>query len=117
MKRASLPPEMVQFFSAYMNPADLHDAQLVETSDDNKPHTAPPRRAPLDIWVSYVPRLRCFSAHREGIGTMQASSLRELLAKIAEAMPEAEIKLHLSKVARNEASRRRGTPVAPVGWT
>lgn len=28
MKRAALPPEMVQFFSAYMDPADLTDAQL-----------------------------------------------------------------------------------------
>jgi hypothetical protein len=32
MKRAvALPPEMVQFFSAYMEPADLHDAQLART--------------------------------------------------------------------------------------
>jgi hypothetical protein len=44
----ALPPEMVQFFSAYMEPAAPHDAQVVEAQqDDNNatlPHTnSPPR--------------------------------------------------------------------------
>jgi len=105
MKRAQLPPEMAQFFSAYIEPEALAEAQLVETNE------------PLDIWVSYVPRLRCFSAHREGIGTMQAGLLPELLTKIAEAMPEANLRFHLSKVARAEvAARRRRIPRAD-GWS
>jgi hypothetical protein len=106
MKRAQLPPEMMQFFSAYANPADLQDARLVTTAP-----------AKMDVWVSYVPRLRCFSAHREGLGEMRANSLPELLAKIAEKQPDAEIALHLTNVARAEvAARRRGVPRAD-GWT
>jgi hypothetical protein len=113
----ALPPVMVEFFSAYMDPADLLNTQLLETSEDRdtkREATAPTK---LDVWVSFVPRLRCFSTHREGIGEIRASSLRELQAKIAELLPEAEIKLHLSKVARSEvAARRRGVPRAS-GWT
>jgi hypothetical protein len=109
----ALPPEMMEYFSAYMNPADLLDAQLVTTSDTRE-HTAP---AKLDVWVSYIPRLRCFSAHREALGEIRASSLSELCTKIAEAQPGVEIALHLSKVAKAEvAARRRGVPQA-VGWT
>jgi hypothetical protein len=107
MTKRALPPEMAEFFSAYMEPAALHKAQLVET-------TAP---AKIDVWVSYVPRLRCFSAHREGLGEVRANSLPELLAKIAEKQPDAEIALYLTKVARAEvAARRRGVPRAD-GWT
>jgi hypothetical protein len=84
MKRAQFPPELAEFFSAY----NLHDAQLVTTSDE---------RERLDVWVSYIPQLRCFCAHQKAIGEVRANSLGELAAKIAETLPEAEIHLHLSK--------------------
>jgi hypothetical protein len=102
----ALPPEMKEFFSAYMDPTDLQDAHLVD-------EPAPPPTK-IDVWVSYVPRLRCFSAHREGMGTMQANSLRELCAKIAEALPGARI--HLSRVAKREVVARRKGVRPAEGW-
>jgi hypothetical protein len=68
------------------------------------------------VFVSYVPRLRRFSAHHVDLGEVHASSLPELRALLAERCGGAEIRLALSKVARAELLRRRtGGPVA-VGW-
>jgi hypothetical protein len=69
------------------------------------------------VFVSYVPALRSFSAHKEGMGEIGASSMPELLAKLTKLWPRVEFTLHLSKVARAEVQRRKngGGPLAP-GW-
>ena len=71
-----LPPDLARYLSQYMDPAAVAAAELVTTNN-----------AELDVWVSYLPNLRSFSAHREGLKTIRAASLAELLTKIAEAMP------------------------------
>jgi hypothetical protein len=70
------------------------------------------------VWVSYVPRQRRWTAHRDGLPELAASSLSELRALLAEAHGGAAVRLHLSKAARAELARLRngGQPVA-VGWT
>jgi hypothetical protein len=75
-----------------------------------------PATTQMDIYVSYVPRLRSFSAHRQGLNEVRASSLPELLGRLAELWPDVQFTLHMSKVARAEvAARRNGTPRAE-GW-
>jgi len=109
-KPLTLPPQLAAYLGEYL---PVEDATLVTTDAPQ----APAAPAKLDVWVSYVPRLRCFSAHREGIGTIRAGSLPELLSKLAEAMPGAAFGLHLSRVARREIGRRKngGGPMA-AGW-
>jgi hypothetical protein len=68
------------------------------------------------VFVSFVPRLKRFSAHRAGLDIVTAASLPELRALLAEMTEGTEVTLHLSKVARAEVARRKGTPIA-VGWT
>ena len=72
--------------------------------------------AQMIVFVSYVPRQRRFSAHRAGLAEVHASSLSELRAKLAAVRPEQKITMHLSRAARVEVARRRGTPL-PGGWT
>jgi hypothetical protein len=112
MKRAaSLPPELLQHFQAYLEPTDLDNVVLVEPSDE-----APLRPAKIDVWISFVPRLKMFLARRENLPDIRASSIPELHAKLTEALGGAEIVLHLSKVARAEVvARKRGVPRAE-GW-
>jgi len=99
MKHA-LPPDLAHYLSQYMDPNDVCAAELVTTdAQDNTPD--------ITVYVSYIPRLRSFSAHRLGLGEVNASSLSELCSKLAELQPGVEIKLHLSKVARAEIARRR----------
>jgi hypothetical protein len=73
-------------------------------------------REKMIVFVSYVPRLKRFSAHRTGLDTVTAPSVPELRARLAEVCGGAAVRLRLSKVARAEVARRRGEPVA-VGWT
>jgi hypothetical protein len=68
------------------------------------------------VYVSYLPPRRQFTAHREGLPGISASSLPELRARVAEACPEAKVVLSLSRAARTEVARRRGAPVQ-LGWT
>jgi hypothetical protein len=104
----SLPIELTRYLSQYMKLTDVLAAQLITPND---------KRERIDVWISYVPRLKSFTAHRDGLdGEIRASSLSDLCTKIAAMWPEAEIMLHLSKVARAEdTARRRGTPRAE-GW-
>lgn len=69
------------------------------------------------VWVSYVPRQRRWTAHREEMPEVTAASLPELRAALrAEVGGGPVIRLALSKVARAELLRRRtGGPMA-VGW-
>jgi len=97
----SLPPGVL---------GELGAATLVTTSPQ-------PATTEMTVYVSYVPRLRSFSAHREGLGEVRASSMPELLAKLAGLWPDVEFALILSKVARAEIlARRNGVPRAD-GWT
>ena len=90
----NLPPELVAMLSQYIDQAD-------------------PTVPRVTIYVSYIPQKRTFSAHKEGLCQVRAASLSELCKKIAEALPEAEFSLHLSKVARAEVARRKtGGPMA-----
>ena len=68
------------------------------------------------VYVSYLPPRRQFTAHRDGLPGISASSLPELRARVAEACPEAKIVLSLSRAARVEVARRKGAPVE-IGWT
>ena len=87
-----------------MKPEDVSAATLVTTSPQ-------PATTKMTVYVSYVPRLRSFSAHREGLGEIRASSMRELLGRLTELWPDVEFTLVLSKVARAEiAARRKGVP-------
>jgi hypothetical protein len=66
--------------------------------------------------VIFVGYQRRFSAHKEGLGEVQAPSLGELRAKLAAAHGGAEFRLALCRGARVEVARRRGRPIE-VGWT
>jgi hypothetical protein len=66
-------------------------------------------------YVSYVPRLRSWSA-RDG-QEITAPSLPELRALLAEAHGGAAVRLHLSRGARAELLRRKTGAVAQIGWT
>jgi hypothetical protein len=68
------------------------------------------------VFVSYVPRLKRFSAHHTELNTVTAPSLPELRARLAAVTGGAAVRLHLPKVAQAEIARSRGEPVA-VGWT
>jgi hypothetical protein len=110
-KPLALPPDLAGILSQYMDPADVGAATLVTTSPQPRSSTK------MTVYVSYVPRLRSFSAHKEGLGEVRASSMPDLLAKLAELWPDVEFTLVLSKVARAEfAARRKGVPRAE-GWT
>jgi hypothetical protein len=68
------------------------------------------------VWISYVPRQRRWTAHRQGLPELAAPSLPALRAALREEVGGGEeIRLVLSKVARAEIFKQRGTPVA-VGW-
>jgi hypothetical protein len=69
-----------------------------------------------EVRVSFTLRPKRFVAHRDGLPEISASSLPELRALLAEAHGGAAVWLHLSRRARAEVGRRRGTPIA-VGWT
>ena len=87
------------------------------TLTDAPPASDPWRPNKVTVYVSYVPQLRSFSAHREGLGEIRASSMRGLLARLTELWPEVELTLVLSKVAQAEvAARRKGVPRAE-GWS
>src|SRR5690349_20848712 len=104
---AMLPPDLVQYLSQHMPVEDVLGAELV-TTDAPKPPTTK-----MTVYVSYVPRLRSFSAHRDGLGEIRAPSMPELLEKLARLFPGVEFSLVLSKVARAEvAARRKGVPRA-----
>jgi hypothetical protein len=108
---AMLPPDLVQYLSQHMPVEDVLGAELVTTDAPKLPTTR------MVVDVSYVPRLRSFSAHKEGLGKVRTSSMPDLLAKLAELWPDVEFSLVLSKVARAEfAARRKGVPRAE-GWT
>jgi hypothetical protein len=68
------------------------------------------------VYVSYLPPRREFTAHREGLPSLSASTLPELRSLVAEACPEAKVVLSLSRAARAEMARRKGGPVE-IGWT
>jgi hypothetical protein len=67
------------------------------------------------VYVSYLPPLRQFTAHREGLPCLSASTLPELRSLVAEACPEAKVVLSLSRAARVEVARRKGEALQ-VGW-
>jgi hypothetical protein len=69
------------------------------------------------IFVSYVPRTRCWSAHCAGLDTVTAPSLPELRALLAEACGDAAVRLHVSRAARAEVLRRRNGAPVEIGWT
>jgi hypothetical protein len=95
------PPELQQFFSAY----NMHDPQLVSDENTEPQGLGDQHPRKLDVWVSYVPHLKRFYACPEGLREIYAASLPELLAKIAEIAPDAEIALHLN--ARAEVARKK----------
>ena len=101
-KTVQLPPDLARVLS------ELGAATLVTTSPQ-------PATTKMAVYVSYVPRLRCFSAHRDGLGEIRASSMPELLEKLATKWPHVQFELHLSKVARTECLRRKngGGPMPP----
>ena len=68
------------------------------------------------VYVSYLPPRRQFTAHREGLPSLSASSLPELRSLVAEACPEAKVVLSLSRAARAEVARRKGVQMQ-MGWT
>ena len=70
----------------------------------------------LVVYVSYLSPRRQFTAHREGLPSLSASTLPELRSLVAEAYPEAKVVLSLSRAARAEIARRKGEPVE-IGWT
>jgi len=80
-----MPPELVALLSQHMDPADVAAAELV-TTDAPKP--ARRFRNPFNtLYISYVPQLKSFSAHKHGIPEIRASSLPALLARIEELWP------------------------------
>jgi hypothetical protein len=68
------------------------------------------------VYVSFILPQRQFTAHREGLPNLSASSLPELRSLVAEACPEAKVVFSLSRAARAEVARRNGAPVE-MGWT
>jgi hypothetical protein len=108
---AMLPPDLVQYLSQHMPVEDVLGAELV-TTDAPKPPTTK-----MVVDVSYVPRLRSFSAHKEGLGEIRASSMLDLLAKLAELWPDVEFSLVLSRVARAECLRRKNGVPQAEGWS
>ena len=62
------------------------------------------------VYVSYLPPRRLFTAHRDGLPGISASSLPELRARVAEACPEAKVVLSLSRAARAEMARAGRVP-------
>jgi len=86
-------------------------------SDTGRPDSDPWMANKATVYVSYIPHLRSFSAHKEGMGEVRANSMPELLAKLTRLWPEVEFHLVLSRVARAEVARRKngGGPM-PAGW-
>jgi hypothetical protein len=99
-KPLALPPDLARVLG------ELGAATLVTTSPQ-------PTTTRMTVSVSYIQRLRSFSAYKEGLGEIRASSMPELLGKLAAKWPHVQFTLILSKLARAEVSaRRKGVPRA-----
>jgi hypothetical protein len=110
-KPLQLPTDLANYLSQYLKPEDVAAATLVET-----PRVAPSHPRHATVYISYIPRLRCFSAHRDGLGEVRPASMPELLQKLAAIFKGKEFSLVLSRVAKAEvAARRKGVPRAE-GW-
>ena len=66
-----LPPQLAAVLGELGTPT-LSDAPSSDPWMANK----------ATVFVSYIPALRSFSAHKEGMGEVRASSIPELLAKL-----------------------------------
>jgi len=110
-KPLALPPELAAVLG------ELGEPTLVDATNVGRPTSDPWQSSKTAVFVSYIPRLRCFSAHKDGLGEIRTSSMPELLAKLTRLLPKKEFRLVLSKVARAEVARRKngGGPMPP-GW-
>jgi hypothetical protein len=113
----SLPPDLAGILSQYLKPEDVATATLVETPNAapsqgrisqsaRPPETRTKPFAKMTVFVSYIPSLRCFSGHKEGLGEIRAASMPELLSKLETKFPNVTFALVLSKVAKSEVARR-----------
>jgi len=101
----AMPPELMSYLCSHMNPADVLAATLVTTDtvpETTRPDTFLPRgektTRPLDVWISYIPRRRSWTAHRDGLPEIAAPSLPELRALLAEACGGASAALSWSSI-------------------
>jgi hypothetical protein len=127
-----LPPDLAGILSQYLKPEDISSATLVDTPNNAAPSGRDIRSAQpaepctlrrdarpftkMTIYVSYIPSLRCFSGHREGLGEIRAASMPELLSQLETKFVNVDFTLVLSKVARAEVARRKVGGPMPRGW-
>src|SRR5262249_46642062 len=114
-KPVDLPPAL----ASLLGPEAAAAAMLVDKPSEGRTETLDAREDPRQsraVYISYVPRLRAFSAHRDGLGEVRAADMQELLSKLTAIFKDAPFHLCLSKVAKAEvAARRKGVPRAE-GW-
>src|ERR1700752_300181 len=99
-----LSSELTNFLSQHLSPEELAATKVVTNAPAPKPARTHPHR--ITMYVSYVPALKCFSAHREDMKSVRAASVPELLARLAELVPSVEFDL----VFQARSGRGLGAP-------
>jgi hypothetical protein len=105
-------PDLSSELTNFLSQHQLAATKVVTDAAAPKPTRTHPHR--ITMYVSFIPALKCFSAHREGMKEVRAASVPELLARLAELVPSVEFDLVLSKLARAEVvARKTGVPRKP----
>jgi len=77
-KPLQLPPAL----ASLLGPEAAAAATLVDTPTETRVAPEDPRHSKA-VYISYIPSLKAFSAHKDGLGEVRAASMPELLGKLS----------------------------------